>query len=60
MKDTDKIDMVDYCNAIKNTARQKESDNTEALTKQQLLSRIRKLEAENYILKQRLSEDDWK
>jgi hypothetical protein len=53
-------EMLDYCNALKETARQKESDNTEALSKQQLLSRIRKLEAENYILKQRLSEDDWK
>ena len=53
-------EMLDYCNALKETARQKESDNTEALTKQQLLSRIRKLEAENYNPKQRLSEDDWK
>jgi cell shape-determining protein MreC len=55
-----KKDMIEYCNALKETARQKESDNTDALTKQQLLSRIRKLEAENYMLKQRLSEDDWK
>lgn len=54
------MNMIDYCNALKDTARQKESDNTEALTKQQLLNRIRKLEAENYMLKQKLSQDDWK
>jgi hypothetical protein len=54
------MNMVDYCNALKETARQKESDNTDALSKQQLLNRIRKLEAENYMLKQKLSQDDWK
>lgn len=47
-------EMLDYCNALKETARQKESDNTSALSKQQLLSRIRKLEAENYNLKKQL------
>lgn len=55
-----KMNMIDYCNALKETARQKESDNLTALSKQQLMNRIRKLEAENYMLKQRLSEDDWK
>jgi hypothetical protein len=54
------MNMIDYCNALKETARQKESDNLNTLSKQQLMNRIRKLEAENYILKQRLSEDDWK
>ena len=54
------MNMIDYCNALKDTARQKESDNTDALSKQQLLNRIRKLEAENYMLKQKLSQDDWK
>jgi hypothetical protein len=53
----DKIDMVEYCNALKETARQKESDNTDALSKQQLLSRIRKLEAENYILRKQLEDN---
>jgi cell shape-determining protein MreC len=50
-------EMIDYCNALKETARQKESDNTDALSKQQLLSRIRKLEAENYNLKKQLGVD---
>jgi cell shape-determining protein MreC len=53
---SNEIDMVEYCNALKETARQKESDNTEALTKQQLLNRIRKLEAENFILRRKLEE----
>jgi hypothetical protein len=54
-----KMNMIDYCNALKDTARQKESDNIGALSKQQLMNRIRKLEAENYMLKKRF-EDDWK
>jgi hypothetical protein len=52
----DAMNMIEYCNAIKETARQKESDNTESLSKQQLMSKIRKLEAENYILKQKLKD----
>lgn len=60
MGNDDAMNMIDYCNALKDTARQKESDNTDALSKQQLLNRIRKLEAENYMLKQKLSQDDWK
>jgi hypothetical protein len=53
------MNMIDYCNALKETARQKESDNLDTLSKQQLMNRIRKLEAENYMLKKRF-EDDWK
>ena len=51
-----KMNMIDYCNALKDTARQKESDNTGALSKQQLMNRIRKLEAENYMLRKQLEE----
>lgn len=51
-------DMLKYCEAIKETSRQKGSDSTENLDPKKLLNRIRHLEAENYILKQRLSEDD--
>jgi hypothetical protein len=55
-----KKDMVEYCNALKETARQKESDSLDRLDKRQLMNKIRHLEAENYILKQKLSQDDWK
>jgi uncharacterized protein YlxW (UPF0749 family) len=46
------MNMIDYCNALKDTARQKGADSSEHLNKAQLLSKIRKLEAENYLLKQ--------
>lgn len=45
------MNMIDYCNALKDTARQKESDSAERLSKSQLINKIRKLEAELHLLR---------
>ena len=51
-----KKDMVEYCEAIKETARQKGADNDENLDPKKLMNRIRHLEAENFMLKKELDE----
>jgi dynactin complex subunit len=49
-------DMVEYCEAIKETARQKGADNDANLDPKKLMNRIRHLEAENYTLRKRIEE----
>ena len=51
------MNMLEYCNALKDTARQKESDSVERLSKAQLVNKIRKLEAELYILRSKANEN---
>ena len=52
------MNMIDYCNALKDTARQKESDSVERLSKSQLINKIRKLEAELYLLRSKYEGSD--
>lgn len=45
------MDIYDYCQALKETSRQKSSDNSDLLDSKKLMNKIRKLEAENFVLK---------
>ena len=49
-----KIDPIERCEAIKETSRQKASDDPSLLDNRRLVNRIKELEIENYILKKRL------
>jgi dynactin complex subunit len=51
-----KKDMVQYCEAIKETARQKGADSDEQLDPKKLMNKIRHLEAENFMLKKQIEE----
>lgn len=48
--------MLEYCEAIKETARQKGADSDEQLDPKKLMNKIRHLEAENYMLKKELED----
>jgi hypothetical protein len=48
------ITPIERCEAIKETSRQKSGDNPNQLDNKALLSKIKQLEIENYILKKRL------
>jgi hypothetical protein len=49
-------DMVQYCEAIKETSRQKGADSDEQLDPKKLMNKIRHLEAENFMLKKELED----
>ena len=49
-------DMIERCEAFKETSRQKGSDDVSQLDKKQLMNKIRNLEAENYTLKKKLED----